>query len=41
MEEFDLVPFAIWSAITGILIIISALSYRAYLKRRKNETPSP
>ncbi|MEE8180646.1 MAG: hypothetical protein V3T67_02270 [Nitrosopumilaceae archaeon] len=41
MTESYLIPFAFWSAITGILIVISGLSYRTYLRRRKNETFAP
>ncbi len=41
MAESDFIPFAFWSAVTGILIIITGLSYMTFLRRRKNETPSP
>ena len=40
MAEFDVVSFGTWGVITGILIAVSGLSYRAY-RRRRNETPSP
>jgi len=40
MAEFDLIPFVVWSAITGILIIISGLSYRVFLRRKKIEASS-
>ena len=41
MEESDLIPMMMWSAITGILIAVSGLSYLAYLRRKKDEKPSP
>jgi len=41
MVESDVAPFVFWVAITGILMAISGLSYRIYLRRRKNETSSP
>jgi len=33
MSEFDLASFAMWSAITGITMIVVGFSYRRYLKR--------
>ncbi len=41
MSESDFTPLIMWSAITGILIAVSGLSYRAYLRRKKDEKPSP
>lgn len=39
MIETDLVSFVVWSAITAVIMTVAGLSYRAYLRRKKNETP--
>ena len=39
MADSDLIPFTFWSMLTGIIIVISGLSYIAFL-RRKNEKSS-
>ena len=41
MTESDLASFAVWSAITIVLIAVSGYSYRAFLRRKNDETPSP
>ena len=41
MADSGFIPLVMWSIITGILILVSGLSYKAYLRRRKDETPSP
>lgn len=38
MNESDLIPFTMWAVISGLIISISALSYRAYMRKIKNET---
>ncbi|MDH3618018.1 MAG: hypothetical protein OES14_04880 [Nitrosopumilus sp.] len=40
MEESNIVSFALWSVITAIIIGVTSLSYRAYRRRSKNETPA-
>ena len=38
MNESDLIPFTMWAVIAGLIITISALSYKTYLRKTKNET---
>ncbi|MFQ5782044.1 MAG: hypothetical protein ACE5GR_03190 [Nitrosopumilus sp.] len=40
MDESVITPFLMWSAVTGIIMVITGLSYRAYL-RKKNHEISP
>jgi heme/copper-type cytochrome/quinol oxidase subunit 2 len=40
MAESDLIPFTFWSILTGVIIVVSGLSYMAFLRRRKSEKPS-
>jgi len=35
MFEFDLLSFTMWGLITGIVMLVTGLSYRRYLKRNK------
>jgi len=36
MSEFDLNSFAMWGLITGIVMLVTGLSYRRYLKKNKS-----
>jgi hypothetical protein len=38
LEESNIVSFALWSVITAIIIGVTGFSYKAYLRRNKNET---
>jgi len=38
MDESDVGSFLMWSAITGIIMLVTGLSYRAYCK--KNNIPA-
>jgi len=33
MSEFDLVSFTMWGLITGVVMLVTGLSYRRYLKK--------
>ena len=39
MDEFDSSSFIIWSVITGIIMLVTGLSYRRFLKLN-NKTSS-
>jgi len=41
MTELDISSFVIWSIVTGIVIGVTGLSYRVYLRRKKSEIPPP
>jgi hypothetical protein len=38
MEEYNVVSFALWSVVTAIIMGVVGFSYKAYLRRNKNET---
>jgi len=38
MDESELGSFFMWSAITGIIILVTGFSYRAYSKKNKIST---
>ncbi len=38
MDESDLGSFFIWSVITGIIMLVTGISYRAYSKKNKIST---
>ncbi|WP_297472590.1 hypothetical protein [Nitrosopumilus sp.] len=40
MDESQIASFVMWSVITGIIMTITGLSYRAYLRAKKNEISS-
>lgn len=40
MDESELLSFTMWFAITGIIMIVTGLSYKAYLGKKNNEIPS-
>ncbi|MFZ8937705.1 MAG: hypothetical protein ACO2Y5_05575 [Nitrosopumilaceae archaeon] len=40
MEESNIVSFVAWSVITAIIVGVTGLSYRAYLRRNKNANPT-
>ncbi|MDH5463490.1 MAG: hypothetical protein OEY17_06175 [Nitrosopumilus sp.] len=40
MDESELLSFIMWSAITGIIMLVTGLSYKAYLGRNDNEISS-
>jgi len=35
MEESELVSFFMWSVITGVVMLVTGISYRAYSKKNK------
>ncbi len=35
MDEFEISSFSMWSLITGILMLVTGLSYRMYMRRRR------
>ena len=37
MGEFDFTAFAVWSAITAVVIVITGMVYTSY-RRKQNET---
>ncbi|AJM92846.1 MULTISPECIES: hypothetical protein [Nitrosopumilus] len=39
MDESQISSFVMWSAVTGIIMLVTGLSYRAYM-RKKNEISS-
>ncbi|MDH5418569.1 MAG: hypothetical protein OEW86_11410 [Nitrosopumilus sp.] len=40
MDEYELLSFTLWSAITGIIMIVTGLSYKAYLGKDNDEISS-
>jgi len=40
MDESELLSFVMWSAITGIVMMVTGLSYKAYLGKKNNEISS-
>ncbi len=40
MDESDLGSFFMWSAITGIVMLVSTISYRAFCKKNTVSTSS-
>jgi hypothetical protein len=34
MDESELLSFAIWSAVTGIAMLVTGFSYRMYLRKK-------
>ncbi len=40
MEESEIVSFLMWSVVTGTVMIITGLSYRAYLRKKNHEISS-
>ena len=39
MANFDMVAFIAWSSITAILIVVTGLVYKKFVKRDRNESP--
>ena len=37
MAEMQFVPFVAWSAVTGVLFVITGLAYRAFLRKKKSD----
>jgi len=37
MDESEILSFVMWSVVTGIIMIITGLSYRVYLRKKKHE----
>ena len=37
MADTDLFAFAMWSGITGVLMIITGFVYRSYQRKKSNE----
>jgi hypothetical protein len=40
MDESQITSFVMWSVVTGIIMLVTGLSYRTYLKK-KSHTISP
>ncbi|MDX1441760.1 MAG: hypothetical protein R3237_04820 [Nitrosopumilaceae archaeon] len=40
MEESSVLSFALWAIITAIIMGVTGASYRAFMRRRKNEASS-
>ena len=40
MDEFELMSFAVWSAVTGIAVLVTGFSYRVYLHKKKTQISS-
>lgn len=40
MAEPEIVPFAVWSLITIVIVIVTGLSYRVYSRRKPNAPSS-
>ena len=40
MDEFDISSFAMWSLVTGILMLVTGFSYRAYMMKGRDEIAS-
>jgi len=36
MAELQPIPFVVWSAITGVIFVVSGLVYRIYQKKRSD-----
>ncbi len=36
MDESEFIPFIMWSAVTGIIMAVTGLSYRVYLKKNNS-----
>ncbi|MEK0321900.1 MAG: hypothetical protein QQN58_01630 [Nitrosopumilus sp.] len=37
MDESEISSFVMWSVVTGIIMIITGLTYRVYLRRKNHE----
>ncbi|MEE8180919.1 MAG: hypothetical protein V3T67_03665 [Nitrosopumilaceae archaeon] len=40
MDESEISSFVMWSVVTGIIMIITGLSYRVYLRKKNHEISS-
>ncbi|KFM18991.1 hypothetical protein AAA799P11_00843 [Marine Group I thaumarchaeote SCGC AAA799-P11] len=40
MDESQISSFVMWSVVTGIIMIVTGLSYRAYLRKKNHEISS-
>jgi hypothetical protein len=40
MDESELLSFIMWSAVTGIVMIVTGLSYKAYLGKKNDDISS-
>ncbi len=40
MDESEISSFVMWSVVTGIVMIVTGLSYRVYLRKRNHEISS-
>jgi len=40
VEETEITSFVIWSVITGIVMVVTGLSYTAFLKRKTSDISS-
>ena len=39
MQESVISSFLLWSVVTGIVMIVTGLSYRVYMKKKNQGTP--
>ncbi|WP_255348576.1 MULTISPECIES: hypothetical protein [Nitrosopumilus] len=40
MDESQISSFVMWSAVTGIIMLVTGLSYRAYVGKKNREISS-
>jgi len=40
MDESEILYFVMWSGITAIMMLVTGLSYRAYMRKRNHEISS-
>ncbi|MFQ5475548.1 MAG: hypothetical protein ACE5DT_00780 [Nitrosopumilus sp.] len=40
MEEPEISSFVMWSIVTGIIMIVTGLTYRAYVRKKNHEISS-
>jgi len=40
MAEFDFTVFGVWSAITAVVIVITGIVYKSYLRKQNEESAS-
>ncbi|WP_274377696.1 hypothetical protein [Nitrosopumilus maritimus] len=40
MDESEISSFVMWSVVTGIIMLVTGLSYRAYVRKNNHEISS-
>lgn len=40
MDESEISSFVMWSVVTGIIMVVTGLSYHAYMRKRNHEISS-